>query len=1316
MSDVRPPTEFERALAELRGLVGLRPPARPADRALIVSSPGKLPKKRFRRLRAAGGRSGIIALEIIAGLLFVSFALVAALHARLTEGPIDVAFLVSPIEQAINREFSGYQVRIGGAVIKHEGGNNDVRFRLVNVRILDGGGAVVAEAPAASVSLSAQALLAGRIAPAGVSLIAPKVTLSYSEAQGLALSFATDATVKAVVPAPALPPLAETEIPAEVTNSSTAVADTQFALGETFAKFLSAARTRQSASSFLTEIGLQDATVAYTADGVASVFKVPSFTLNLDTRRKRSTIAGSGMVEGVAGPWRFTFSTEDNDRKDSIAIIANVDNLNPRELAGKIGRPDLFGAVDAPTGGEVRLGLARNGDVDQIEASIVLDAGRLNFGSDALAALPIESGLVQFRYSRKTKRLELLPSVIATASSRASLVGVATPKANGSSLSWDYALELRDITLGDESLNLAAEPIDEWSASGSFEPATGLLVLEKMRVRAGEGVLAVTGQASAGTGIALEASATHLPLGTFERLWPVFVSPKTRGWIAGHIGAGPAGQAALVDGRIGLNLTPAVLASISKGGEIPDGALDLDLTGNGIAYRYDKALPPLETAAVRARIAGGKLDVSAPEASVRLDQGGTLAISKISVTSNDFANELPQAVASFDVAAPMAAVGAYLNQPALRANAQGFTKLGLDGDFTGSIRMALPMLDTVALKDMTIRGQARLENLGAKEPIGPFGLQGGTVDLAITEKSVEATGDLLINGVSSKLAFVKLIGANQAADAPLRLSANLDAADRDQLGLSVNHFISGDTPVTVSIDLAKGGEGKPDVSPLAGGVAVEVDLTAAEMVLENMAWRKPPGQSAVLQFNAQAAANGEFALEDFRIVGNDIAIAGRAIVGADRRLREIHLPEFSVNVISHLSVDGVLGADNVWKIIAKGPTYDGRQFFRSLFSAGKIATSELSAAKVESGIDLSAEIGTMIGFSDAAVKNVTLKMQRRRGQLTALDARGTLDTGKPVAVALKADQGRPRLLVAETRDAGRAFKLVGFYGGVVGGEASLEVELDGQKNGAEKNGILWTRNFAILGDKVSDQVLNTNNEKTGNLFAAANARAKSESGRSLLEFERMKVPFSVGYGKLAIYDSYANGQALGATLRGNIDFNRQVVELGGTYVPLYGLNSVLGNFPILGDLLVGRTGEGVLGITFAISGSIAEPQVIVNPISAVAPGVFRQIFEFNQTPGALKPSEPAVARVSKAKPPDAGSAGDLGPSLIRGDAGAVAPQISEGWNSADAVKAPVVDAPADAAPQDVPLPVKKKAKKKKTAAAVIADPAPDWAASATPAP
>jgi hypothetical protein len=47
----------------------------------------------------------------------------------------------------------------------------------------------------------------------------------------------------------------------------------------------------------------------------------------------------------------------------------------------------------------------------------------------------------------------------------------------------------------------------------------------------------------------------------------------------------------------------------------------------------------------------------------------------------------------------------------------------------------------------------------------------------------------------------------------------------------------------------------------------------------------------------------------------------------------------------------------------------------------------------------------------------------------------------------------------------------------------------------------------------------------------------------------------------------------------------------------------------------------VVGITFAIKGKLDDPTVLVNPMSVMAPGIFRQIFDF---PGSVPPGSAAA--------------------------------------------------------------------------------------------
>jgi hypothetical protein len=86
---------------------------------------------------------------------------------------------------------------------------------------------------------------------------------------------------------------------------------------------------------------------------------------------------------------------------------------------------------------------------------------------------------------------------------------------------------------------------------------------------------------------------------------------------------------------------------------------------------------------------------------------------------------------------------------------------------------------------------------------------------------------------------------------------------------------------------------------------------------------------------------------------------------------------------------------------------------------------------------------------------------------------------------------------------------------------------------------------------------------------------------------------------------------IGGTIEGSIDYPANQVRMSGTFVPMYGLNNMFGQIPVLGLFLGAGSNEGLFGVTYEIVGTTGAPVLRVNPISAIFPGVTRKIMEFN---------------------------------------------------------------------------------------------------------
>src|SRR5207247_1131817 len=85
------------------------------------------------------------------------------------------------------------------------------------------------------------------------------------------------------------------------------------------------------------------------------------------------------------------------------------------------------------------------------------------------------------------------------------------------------------------------------------------------------------------------------------------------------------------------------------------------------------------------------------------------------------------------------------------------------------------------------------------------------------------------------------------------------------------------------------------------------------------------------------------------------------------------------------------------------------------------------------------------------------------------------------------------------------------------------------------------------------------------------------------------------------------GEALGVTAEGWVDLDQDRLDLQGTVAPAYALNSLFGNVPIIGTLLGGGS-QGLFAANYRLSGATADPQVTVNPLAALTPGILRQLF------------------------------------------------------------------------------------------------------------
>lgn len=1192
------------------------------------------------------------------------------LYLRLIFAPIPVSFLVEPMQRVLNEEMPGVQFGIEDAIIQLSS-TGGVELRLTSVRVTEDTGSLVALASRASVQLSLRALRRGRLAPARVDLLQPRVVLFSSDQPSYLLGYGRDLQGRTFsMPATAGSDARKaTPNESEVAKTVTIVRD-RIDAARQVADIVGEMRRRKGAASFLETLGLKEASLIISDDGQQTVFQIPNLELTLRHRSQRSVVSGTGTLSGTGTPFKYSFRMEDSEQRDRLTLNAEVEDLVPHSVALGHAGLELFEGLDLPLAGHGSIELSRQGEVIGGTFDVSLGSGRVHLPWLGKVPLDLAGGEVKASYTGADRRLVIAPSTLRWRESHATIKGeIAPASSTDTAAGWRFEVHGVEGMLTAEDLGAAPLPLSALVVRGTAFPASGHVDVSEFAMTAGEAKVAMMGTvaASGSERIArLDGRIGPMSLDALKVMWPQGLAPQTRKWVANHMVTGRlSGGAFSVTNERRDRTDPRDPAAFRER------ALSLTLDGEQIGLEYLKGLPPLEARMARLTVEGGNASLTVPSGIIRMTPTQHLQIQDSGLTVSGVDLELPQARLDVRVAGPASALADLLGRPQLGLMRHSF----LDGtEFEGKLdarfSAVFPMHEGLSTKDVKIvEGKASIVEGHAQKVLGRYTVSGASIRAEARDNSIDITGEALLDGVLARLGWRYAFAGGPADVQGFRLQARLGNSERAQLGLQLGDLINGDVDVDLTV---RPGDDDGQV------IRIAADLTAAELQLSDLAWSKPPGQRAELKFDIGKRRDGNVMLQNFRLDGDTIGVNGWVALGADNRPVEYLFTDFSLNTVSSLRVQGTLRPDRIWEIKANGARFDARSIFSGFLSVGSGARAESDKHPQSAGIDLEARIDTVTGVPDVYVptnadprlRAVHLRLVSRNSQVREIEFSGRHDNDRMLRASMKAKAGAPRIFTVEAEDTGEALKLIGIYRSMRGGEGRLEINLDAA-GAAERRGTLRVRRFIVMGDPVVSDMASAYND--GGQPAIKQGARGQQVVREQIEFDRLRASFATGNGQLVIEDMEVLGPILGATLRGKLDYRTEQVHLGGTYTPLSGINRALSVVPLFGEVLTGPRREGVVAMTFAIQGPMAKPQFVPNPLSLMTPGIFREIFQMapnNPTvsPGGNPPkSRRAPQPQTTESPPATGpSASSTSRSTkeqpkSRTRAKAAKPEITDGW-------------------------------------------------------
>lgn len=1137
-------------------------------------------------------------VRLVTGLAILLTAAAALLVWRLDQGPIALDFLTPYVERSLAAEDGPYRITVRRLDIVWTGRRPEVLAQDAELRGADG--ALIAVLPAVKATMSLRALGRGRIAPSSV------------EARGLALVLrrGPDGAVSL------------TRVGDEAVTTPAAPMD-GLDLAHLVDRF-----DAIEAAAYLRRLSLTEATVAIDDAILGERWLMPTSVLEASRGRDGrllATMRTRVLIDGAEKHLRLDAAYDRDTRR--IAGEAGFYGIQPSALAGLSPELAPLRRFAVPLSG--RIGIEADPDLvpDRVTFIVQSTGGSIALGDTPDQVLRVEGLLAEGTVVGALDRVELGHVGLMVDGATTTLQGTvsraergyearlgfadlrpdafarALPAAEGASgaavsLDGELALDIDTdgrvaaaaLTLesGGGSLDLPglyADPLEVSGISGSvtWDAGSDTAVLDGLAVVV-DGVAAEIGARLEPEAEGRRATVTlHVPTVEIDRalaLWPRTVAEGGREWVFENMSGGAARDVRF-DLDLRLDETLALVASEATGG----------FEASGVTLRYWEPMPSITDVEGRAVFAGDRItiDITGGRSSGVRVRGGRLSFT-------DLGEDTEWLEITADLEGALADVLATLDRPPLHyAEFLGLDPAAVEGTAAGQLRVRLPLLDDLDFDQIDIESEVEARDAVIPGAVFDDPLSGADLRARVDKTRLELEGAArLRNRPVTILALVELDG-----ERPLerfRLRGPVDAAALGDWDLDFFPIGGGRLDGVVAMDVtSEQRRGEAQV------LTLRYDLSEARLAVPELQWAKPAGETAVGEAEVRIRNDQVLAVPRFTLSGGGLSVDGAARFSEDGSVTGVDLDRLQLADRYDLGGSVALPEPDLIEILLGGALLDVRPFLG-------ISVPEWEDGDAGPGVEALGEatrvrvripepIGSVLVGSAEPVRDVRGEIAIDRDERIAGGVEGMVNGA---AVRLDVAPGeRSDTITLEAADAGALLRALGVSERVEGGTVELKAERSIDRDDGPIEGRFVMRDFRVGDVPILMQVLSTASITGPLALLTAGQR---------LDFTELEMPFVKKGDVVELPPGRAYGAALGITFQGGFDLDSSTMDLVGTIVPSYAINRVLGAIPILGFLLTGGEGEGVFAATYRATGPLEDPQVRVNPLTALAPGFLRSLF------------------------------------------------------------------------------------------------------------
>lgn len=853
---------------------------------------------------------------------------------------------------------------------------------------------------------------------------------------------------------------------------------------------------------------------------------------------------------------------------ETAHLRARVDTIAARDLAAMAPPLAFLGFVDAPISGALEGRLGEDGSFGGLTAELSLAAGNLAPGQGA-RAIGFDRAAMKLSYDPVTARIELAdlsvesPSLRLTAAGHGDLLASdGGPLAAGALPASVLAqIAVDEIMLDPEGL--FEEPVR--FGQGALDLRLRLepfrIDIGQLSLVEGEERLLLSGAADAADGgwdAALDLDLNQIEAERLLKVWPVAVVPKTRTWFATNVGEG-----LMTDVQAALRLKPGGQPQFSLGYEFSD-----------TEVRFVRTLPPILNGRGHATLENRTYTVALDEGHVIAPEGGRIEADGTVFQILDITQRPATAKVDLVTQASLTATLSLLDQEPFSFFSKAGQPYNLgDGRAELTATILMPLKPKIPFEEVSFTVAGKIRNFTSPALVPGRILTAPEIEVSVNTEGLELTGKGKLDIMPVDLTYRQGFGPEQKGRARVNGTVMLSDEVLRDFGVELPAgSVKGEGPAAIDVALVKDLPPQLTLTSTLAGLALRLDAlgwskaakTRGSLDLEATLGRAPvverlslkaPGLDARGRITTKESGGLDKATFD-RVIAGDWLDAGVTLTGRGKGALDVALTGGSLDMRSMPDSGGDAGAGGPLNV-------------------------RLDRLRISEGISLTdfrGEFGSRGGFNGRFVAAVN-------------------DMALVEGVVAPAESGTAFRITSE--NAGAVMAAAGIFDKGRGG--SLDMTLFPRGPEGEYNGTATFSRMRVQGAPALAELLSA--VSVVGLLEQLNGEG--------LAFNNGEVKFVLTPKAVEITQGSAVGASLGISFAGLYLTGSGAIDLQGVISPIYLVNGV-------GQILT-RKGEGLFGFNYRVTGTAEAPEVAVNPLSVLTPGMFRELFR--QRPPNLKDAE-----------------------------------------------------------------------------------------------